>query len=213
MAAHACRVWGPAHHDADQWHTIWRCCSAVGMCAGYDMAMPVLVAPMAMHGLAHASKELGTAAGAAAACTPMVVSTMATTGLQEVSAGTPNACLLFQLYIIRDRSIVEGWVRQAEAAGYRAIVVTVDAQRLGRREADERNRCVCQGADHSPSSGSLLLGAQLAQLTQLAHHTFFLCRHSFSLWGPMQVSAAKPLAARQPGTTFRQEVFTGWQRC
>ena len=86
---------------------------------------------MAMQGLAHASKGLGTAEGAAAACTPMVVSTMATTGLQEVSAGTPNACLLFQLYIIRDRSIVEGWVRQAEAAGYRAIVVTGDAQRLG----------------------------------------------------------------------------------
>eukprot|EP00775_Hariotina_reticulata_P007936 gene7936-8132_t len=82
---------------------------------GYRSSMPVLVAPMAMHGLAHASKELGTAQGAATACVPM-------------------------LYVIRDRELVTKWVMQAEAAGYKALVITVDAQRLGRREADERNR-------------------------------------------------------------------------
>jgi len=40
----------------------------------------------------------------------------------------------------RDRGVVEQWVRTAEAQGFKALCVTVDAQRLGRREADERNR-------------------------------------------------------------------------
>ena len=54
------------------------------------------------------------------------------------TSGHPN--LWFQLYVIKDRGLVESWVRQAEAAGYKAIMVTVDAQRLGKREADQRNR-------------------------------------------------------------------------
>lgn len=107
---------------------------------GYNLAMPLLVAPMAMHGLAHSDKELGTARAAAAVNVPMCVSTMANMSLQEVAAQARHPCMLFQLYVIRDRQIVEGWVRQAEAAGYKALVITVDAPRLGRREADERNR-------------------------------------------------------------------------
>lgn len=66
---------------------------------------------------------------------------MATMSLQEVASQAQHPCMLFQLYVICDRQIVEGWVRQAEAAGYKALVITVDAPRLGRREADERNRC------------------------------------------------------------------------
>ncbi|KAF6266545.1 glycolate oxidase [Scenedesmus sp. NREL 46B-D3] len=112
-----------------------RCCMF-----GYNMAMPLLVAPMAMHGLAHPVKELGTARAAAAMNIPMCVSTMANMSLQEVAAEAQHPCMLFQLYVIRDRQVVEGWVRQAEAAGYKALVITVDAPRLGRREADERNR-------------------------------------------------------------------------
>jgi isopentenyl diphosphate isomerase/L-lactate dehydrogenase-like FMN-dependent dehydrogenase len=73
-------------------------------------------------------------------CLLQCVSTMANMSLQEVAAQAHHPCMLFQLYVIRDRQIVEGWVRQAEAAGYKALVVTVDAPRLGRREADERNR-------------------------------------------------------------------------
>jgi (S)-2-hydroxy-acid oxidase len=64
---------------------------------------------------------------------------MANSSIEEVaSVGHPFA--LFQLYVIKDRAIVEGWVRSAERLGYKALVITVDAPRLGRREADERNR-------------------------------------------------------------------------
>jgi isopentenyl diphosphate isomerase/L-lactate dehydrogenase-like FMN-dependent dehydrogenase len=47
--------------------------------------------------------------------------------------------LLFALY--RNRAVVADWVRRAERAGFRALMVTVDAQRLGRREAGEQLAC------------------------------------------------------------------------
>ena len=72
-------------------------------------------------------------------CVLKVMSTMATSSQEEV-ASTGHTNLLFQLYVIKNRAVVLGWVRQAEALGFRALVVTVDAQRLGKREADERNR-------------------------------------------------------------------------
>lgn len=72
-----------------------------------------------------------------------VVSTMANTSLTEVATRSSHPCLLFQLYVIKDRQLVASWVAQAEAAGYKAIMVTVDAPRLGKREADERNRWAC----------------------------------------------------------------------
>lgn len=61
---------------------------------------------------------------------PQMVSTMANTSVQEVAAASQHPCLLFQLYVIRDRGLVTQWVRQAEAGGYKALVITVDAQRL-----------------------------------------------------------------------------------
>lgn len=67
------------------------------------------------------------------------MSTMANSSQEEVAlTGHPN--LLFQLYVVRDREVVKTWVRQAEELGFKALVVTVDAPRLGRREKDERNR-------------------------------------------------------------------------
>lgn len=67
---------------------------------------------------------------------------MATASISEVAAARPRPPLLFfQLYAIKDRGVVEQWVREAQAAGYAALMLTVDAPRLGKREADERNGC------------------------------------------------------------------------
>jgi isopentenyl diphosphate isomerase/L-lactate dehydrogenase-like FMN-dependent dehydrogenase len=76
--------------------------------------------------------------GAGAAGTVLVVSTLATCSLEEVAAAAGGP-LWFQLYVYRDRRVSEALVRRAEAAGYRALVLTVDMPRLGRRERDERN--------------------------------------------------------------------------
>lgn len=64
---------------------------------------------------------------------------MANCSIAEV-ASSGHPCLLFQLYVIKNKRLVAGMVRQAEALGYKALMITVDAQRLGKRDADERNR-------------------------------------------------------------------------
>ncbi len=105
---------------------------------GADVSAPILVAPMAYHKLAHAQGEAATASGAGAAGTLMCVSTMATTPLEEVAQAATGP-LWFQLYVFKDRSVSESLVRRAERAGYRALVLTVDAPVLGQREPDVRN--------------------------------------------------------------------------
>eukprot|EP00877_Chromochloris_zofingiensis_P012973 jgi/Chrzof1/792/Cz01g29010.t1 len=124
---------------------------------GHRLAFPMLVAPMAMHGMAHPGKEIATARAAAAEGIPMVVSTMANCSIAEV-ASSGHPCLLFQLYVIKNKRLVAGMVRQAEALGYKALMITVDAQRLGKRDADERNRF------HLPE------GLVLSNLLPLVHH-------------------------------------------
>jgi 4-hydroxymandelate oxidase len=106
---------------------------------GTRVDFPVLVAPVAYQRLAHPDGEAATARAAAAAATLMVVSTLATTTLEDVAAAAPGAPRWFQLYIYRDRGVSTELVRRAEAAGYGALVLTVDTPRLGRREADMRN--------------------------------------------------------------------------
>ncbi|HEY6867967.1 MAG TPA: alpha-hydroxy acid oxidase, partial [Candidatus Eisenbacteria bacterium] len=65
----------------------------------------------------------------------MVLSSLATRSLEEVAAAATGP-LWFQLYVFRDRALSERLIARAEAAGYRALVLTVDTPRLGRRERD-----------------------------------------------------------------------------
>jgi 4-hydroxymandelate oxidase len=106
---------------------------------GVPVAAPILVAPLAYQRLAHPAGELATARAAAAEGALMVVSTMATTRLEDVAAAAPAAPRWFQLYVYRERQVSETLVRRAERAGYQALVLTVDTPRLGRRERDVRN--------------------------------------------------------------------------
>ncbi len=104
---------------------------------GTPMSMPVMIAPTAYHKLAHAEGELATARGAAAADVTYCVSTLATTSLEDVAAAT-SAPKWFQLYVHRDAALTASLVARAQAAGYRALVITVDTPLLGRRLGDER---------------------------------------------------------------------------
>jgi 4-hydroxymandelate oxidase len=110
---------------------------------GQHLSMPVLVAPTAFHALACPEGELATARAAARARTVMVLSSLSNTRVEEVcpaAAGNAWFQLWFQLYVYRDRGATRALVERAEAAGARAIVLTVDAPLLGRRERDVRNR-------------------------------------------------------------------------
>lgn len=106
---------------------------------GHELALPVLVAPTAFHRLAHPDGELATARAARAAGTVMVLSTLSNSAVEEVVPAAGGQ-VWFQLYVYRDRAATEALVRRAEAAGCRALVLTVDAPLLGRRERDVRNR-------------------------------------------------------------------------
>ncbi|KAL0305481.1 UNVERIFIED_CONTAM: (S)-2-hydroxy-acid oxidase GLO1 [Sesamum radiatum] len=106
---------------------------------GFKVSMPIMVAPTAMQKMAHPAGELATARAASAAGTIMTLSSWATSSVEEVASTGPGT-RFFQLYVYRDRNIVRQLVRRAEKAGFKAIALTVDTPRLGRREADIKNR-------------------------------------------------------------------------
>lgn len=105
---------------------------------GQKISSPVMVAPTAFHRMACADGECAAARAAGRAGTVMVMSTLSTTTIEEVAASA-GAPLWFQLYVYKDRGATTDLIRRAEAAGCRALVLTVDAQVWGRREADVRN--------------------------------------------------------------------------
>lgn len=105
---------------------------------GARLSMPVVVAPTAFQRLAHPDGELATARACGAAGTAMMLSTLSTTPLEEVTAAADGP-VWFQLYVYRDRPTTADLVARAEEAGCEAIVLTVDAPLLGTRERDVRN--------------------------------------------------------------------------
>lgn len=104
---------------------------------GARLPFPVLLAPVAYQRMLHDEGELGTAIGASANQVPMVVSTQASTTLEDI-AGVATCPLWFQLYMQPDRDFTIALVRRAERAGYRALVVTVDAPVQGIRNREQR---------------------------------------------------------------------------
>jgi 4-hydroxymandelate oxidase len=105
---------------------------------GQSVSMPILIAPCGLSGMAHPDGECAVTRAAAAADVIHVVSTAATRSLEEVAESCDGA-RWFQLYCYRDREITRALIQRAEAAGYQALCVTLDAPLTGRRERDERN--------------------------------------------------------------------------
>jgi len=106
---------------------------------GQPTTMPMAVAPMAAQGMAHADAEIATAGAAAATGVPFILSTMSTCSLEDVARAVPDGVRWFQLYAQADPGRTQELVQRAAAAGYRAIVLTVDLPVLGYRERDRRS--------------------------------------------------------------------------
>ncbi|KAM3245865.1 peroxisomal (S)-2-hydroxyacid oxidase GLO4 [Capsicum annuum] len=94
---------------------------------GHKTSAPIMVAPTAKHKLAHPEGEVATARGAAACDVIMGLSYMSTCTVEEV---------------YKRRDITALMVHRAEKNGFRAIILTADTPRLGRREADIKNKMV-----------------------------------------------------------------------
>lgn len=105
---------------------------------GQEVACPIVVAPTAFQRLAHPDGELATARAAGSLGTLMVLSTISTVSLEDVAR--TGVRRWFQLYVMRDRGLSAELVARAHAAGYGAVMLTVDTPLLGRRLRDERNR-------------------------------------------------------------------------
>src|SRR3954469_14523663 len=103
------------------------------------ISMPLIVAPTAFQRMAHPDGELATARAVAAAGTIMTLSTLATAGPAEIAEAAPGAPRWFQLYWFKDDGVTRALVEQATAAGFRAVVLTIDTPgTLGHRERDLR---------------------------------------------------------------------------
>jgi 4-hydroxymandelate oxidase len=109
---------------------------------GRTLAHPILLAPVAFQKLAHPDGELASAHAAAALGAGLVLSTQASTPLESVAQAVKNepgrGPLWFQLYIQHDKGFTLELVRRAEAAGYEALVLTVDASTNGVRDRERR---------------------------------------------------------------------------
>ena len=107
---------------------------------GTSFAFPVGVAPWAFQSQVHPDGELATARAARAMGVPMCVSSTVLDRLEDVASS--GADLWWQLYIWRDRGTTAELLQRARAAGYRALVWTVDVPALGARHRDTRNAYV-----------------------------------------------------------------------
>jgi 4-hydroxymandelate oxidase len=110
-----------------------------GRFLGRPSSLPIAIAPMAAQAMAHPNAEREMLLGAAAAGIPMCLSTSSSRTLEDVADAAPAAERWFQLYVIRDLAYSRTLVERAEAAGYSAIVLTVDLPVLGYRERDRRS--------------------------------------------------------------------------
>ena len=109
---------------------------------GRNLAHPILLAPVAFQRMAHPDGELATAHAAAALGAGLVLSTQSSIALETVAQAVLDepgrGPLWFQLYLQEDRACTLDLVQRAEAAGYEALVLTVDAPVHGARDRERR---------------------------------------------------------------------------
>jgi 4-hydroxymandelate oxidase len=100
---------------------------------------PIVLSPTALHRMAHTDGERATARAAQAEGALMCLSSTSSVAMGDVMAAAPEGPKWFQLYRYSEPGLTERFIAHAAEAGYRAIVLTVDAPLLGRRERDLRN--------------------------------------------------------------------------
>jgi lactate 2-monooxygenase len=103
---------------------------------GKTMPAPVMLAPVGVQEIVHPEAERAVARAAKSLDVPMILSTLSSTKLEDVAEIMGDASRWFQLYWPGDPEVTKSLIRRAEAAGYGAIVVTLDTRLMGWREHD-----------------------------------------------------------------------------
>jgi L-lactate dehydrogenase (cytochrome) len=106
---------------------------------GRRATVPFVFAPTGFTRMMHTDGESAVARVAERVGIPYALSTMGTTSIEDLSAAAPGGRHWFQLYLWRDRAASRDFVARAAAAGYEALVLTVDTPIAGPRLRDVRN--------------------------------------------------------------------------
>ena len=104
---------------------------------GQEMPFPILLSPTGAQGFVYPRGELEVARGAGAAKTTLVISSSASFPVEDVAKAATGP-IWFQLYVQKDRAFTRDLVQRAEAAGCRALCVTVDSPSHGARNREYR---------------------------------------------------------------------------
>jgi lactate 2-monooxygenase len=103
---------------------------------GTELSAPFLLAPIGVLGIAHPDGETAVARAAAAAGVPMILSTAASTSMEDVAAANGGGQRWYQLYWPKDRAVAASLLGRAQAAGFTVLVVTLDTRTLAWRPRD-----------------------------------------------------------------------------
>lgn len=164
--------------------------------AGEECTMPLALAPIGLGGMAARRGETRAVRAADAAGVPFTLSTVGLCGIDEVAAASARP-FWFQLYMIRDRGIVEAVIDQAWAAGCRTLMFTVDLPMPGPRHRDTRNGMAVPG-----------LHAKLLKIAQVLARPGWLWNVALR-GGPMSLGSMNPhVAAASDPDSFRRWIDT-----
>jgi len=178
---------------------------------GHELSMPILLAPVGYCRVMHPAGEIGAARAAGAAGIACILSTVSGHRLEDVKAASTGP-MWYQLYLTGGREAGENALRRARAAGYTALVISIDTNVLGLREREIR------GGMEVLLRGSLW--SQIPFLPQLFAHPRWLTR--FLLDGGLPtmpnivMADGRELRVRHAHTALRRGVFEwndlGWIR-
>jgi enoyl-CoA hydratase/carnithine racemase len=122
----------------------------------HQLSHPFMVAPSAFHSSVHPQGEIATIRAVNQMGLGMILSTMSSIPLETV-AKEATCPLWFQLYLFKDRSITRQLIQQVTAAGYTALVLTIDVPIMGNRERDKRNRFKWQVSFTAPKINAVVV--------------------------------------------------------
>lgn len=103
---------------------------------GTPLPSPIMTAPIGVQSIMHEEGELAVARAAASLDVPMILSTASSCSIEDVAAASGDNPRWFQLYWPSERAVAASLVERAQAAGYRAIVVTLDTKMMAWRPRD-----------------------------------------------------------------------------
>ena len=103
---------------------------------GTSFPAPIALAPVGVQGIVHEEAELAVARAAASLRVPIVLSTVSSYRMEEVAEAGGDSPRWFQLYWPRDRDVASSFIGRAKAAGFTALVVTLDTFILAWRPRD-----------------------------------------------------------------------------